>query len=158
MHATLPPFSLTKLFCQRGGFTLAEMLVSIAVLALIVVFVSQLMTGATRITTAGHKRMDSDSQAQQVLDRMAADFNQMIKRTDLNYYFKAGTPAIAGNDQIAFFTGVAGHYQSSTLSYNSDASLVAYRVNANSATIQAPPAIIGSNEWERFGVEWRLYA
>lgn len=116
-----------------SGFTLGELLVAIAVLTLVIVFISQLMNGATRITTAGHKRMDSESQAQQIFDRIAADFNGMIKRTDVSYYFKGGgPPAMPGNDQIAFFSSVAGHYPQSN--YISNASLVAYRINANSST------------------------
>ena len=37
---------------------------------------------------------------------------------------------LAGNDQIAFFSAVPGYY--SQAGYNSNASLVAYRVNADS--------------------------
>src|SRR5947207_12734253 len=102
-------FTLPK---QRGrscGFTLAEMLVSIAVLALVVLFVTQLVNSAATISTLGHKRMDADSQARQLLDRMQVDFDQMLKRSDVSYYVKTGA-AMPGNDQIAFFTAVPGHY------------------------------------------------
>ena len=137
--------SSTKLSHRRSGFTLTEVLVATAVLALVILFVIQLMQGATRIMTAGHKRIDADSQAQQVFDRMATDFNQMIKRTDVNYYFKATTPSMPGNDQIAFFTNVPGHYPQST--YNSGTSLVAYRINANSGVTST----ISYNRLERMG-------
>src|ERR1043166_8287929 len=65
---------------RRGGFTLAEMLVAIGVLTLIVLLVTQILNGAARIVTLGHKRMDSDSQARQVFDRLAVDFDQWVKR------------------------------------------------------------------------------
>ena len=60
----------------------------------------------------------------------------MLKRSDVDYFAK-GTAApnsvggtIAGNDQIAFYSTVPGYY--SQAGYNSNASLVAYRVNADS--------------------------
>ncbi|MBA3542884.1 MAG: prepilin-type N-terminal cleavage/methylation domain-containing protein [Chthoniobacterales bacterium] len=58
------------------GFTLAEMLVSLAVLALLVVLIAQLMSSATVATTQGGKRMDSDYQVRLIFDRLANDFHQ----------------------------------------------------------------------------------
>jgi hypothetical protein len=90
--------------------------------------------------------MDADSQARQVLDRMALDFAQMVKRSDIDYYLKSsqtGTPDCTtctaqtssdpnrndptGNDQIAFFASTSGYYP--TPGYQSPISLIAYRVN-----------------------------
>src|SRR6185369_13961149 len=76
--------------------------------------------------------MDADSQARQLLDRMAIDFDQMLKRTDVSYYVKTTGNTQPGNDQIAFFSAVPGYY--SQAGYNSNASLVAYRVNADSTS------------------------
>ena len=119
-----------------AGFTLAELLVSAGVLVLLVFLFTQLLNSAATVMTVGNKRMDADSQARQLLDRMAIDFTQMMKRSDVDYFAK-GTAApnsvggtIAGNDQIAFYSTVPGYY--SQAGYNSNASLVAYRVNADS--------------------------
>jgi type II secretory pathway component PulJ len=71
-----------------GGFTLAELLVSVFVLTLIVFMAGQFMTSATAITRTGHKHIDTDTQARVVFDRMALDFAQMLKRTDIDYYVK----------------------------------------------------------------------
>jgi prepilin-type N-terminal cleavage/methylation domain-containing protein len=133
-------FTLPK---QRGrscGFTLAEMLVSIAVLTLVVVFVAQLTKSAVTITTLGHKRMDADSQARQFFDRMAVDFNQMLTRNDVSYFLKAadgvtnnmttGSSSVGMNDRMAFFSGGPGYLASTQQSYPSNLGLVAYRVNA----------------------------
>jgi prepilin-type N-terminal cleavage/methylation domain-containing protein len=141
-----PEVSSRRSDCQRlqqgsnihnasGGFTLAEMLVAIAVLALVVVFVSRLVDSAAAITTLGHKHMDTDSQARQLLDRMAIDFAQMVKRSDVSYYVKNQTNSQIGNDQLAFFSALPGYYPSS-LGYNSNISLIAYRVNSNSNMVE----------------------
>ena len=64
-----------------GGFTLAELLVTVGVLVVLVFLFTQLLNSAATITTLGHKQMDADSQARQLLDRMAIDFAQMVKRS-----------------------------------------------------------------------------
>jgi hypothetical protein len=118
---------------RKGGFTLAELLVSMGVLVLLVFLATQLINGAAAVAILGHKRMDADSQARQLLDRMAIDFSQMLKRTDVSYYVKTLGNTETGNDQIAFFSAVPGYY--SQAGYNSNASLVAYRINADSTSV-----------------------
>jgi len=146
---------------QRGrcrGFTLAELLVSVGVLVLLVLLATQLLNSAATITTLGHKQMDADSQARQLMDRMAIDFAQMVKRSDVDYYVKSSrfataspTPAPGcttacsnvystgvrtlfqpGNDRIAFYSAVPGYYPPT--GSQSPLSLVAYRVNSVSGT------------------------
>jgi hypothetical protein len=127
-----------------AGFTLAELLVSVLVVVIITVIASQLMSSATAITRTGHKHFDTDTQARVVLDRMALDFAQMVKRTDVDYYVKQRIYKGHGNghgcghgrngdltsDQIAFYSQMPGYYPSS---YGSPISLIAYRVNESTA-------------------------
>ena len=129
--------SLARRLVGEGGFTLAELLVSIGVLVVLVILFTQLLNSAATIMTIGNKRMDADSQARQLLDRMAIDFDQMVKRTDVDYFAK-GTAApnsiggtMNGNDQIAFYSSVPGYYP--TPSYQSPISLVAYRINQDTS-------------------------
>ena len=126
-----------------GAFTLAELLVTMGVLVLLVLLFTQLLNSAASITTLAHKQMGADSQGRQLLDRVAADFAQMVKRSDVDYFAK-GTAApnsvggaMAGNDQIAFYSAVPGYYPST--GSQSPVSLVAYRVNSQ-------------NKLERMGV------
>src|ERR1041384_6147159 len=65
---------------RKSAFTLVELVVSVGVLVLLVFLATQLLNSASTLTILGHKQMDADSQARQVLDRMATDFAQMIKR------------------------------------------------------------------------------
>jgi Tfp pilus assembly protein PilV len=114
------------------GFTLLEMLVAIVLLVMIVLLVSGMLSSTTKITTVGSKRMDTDAQSRQLLDRMAIDFAQMVKRKDVSYFVKTQGQPQAGNDLIAFFSTVRGYYP--TPSFQSPISLVSYRVNSNATS------------------------
>jgi hypothetical protein len=144
------PIALAKARNRRTAFTLIELLVSVGVLVIIVFLVAQLMTSATAITRTAHKYIDTDTQARVVFDRMALDFAQMIKRTDVDYYVKQrtgynghgnghgwgrGHNGDLGSDQLAFFSHVPGYYPDGYLSgQQSSISLVVYRVNESSSS------------------------
>jgi hypothetical protein len=115
---------------ENPAFTLAEMLVAISVLALLVLLVTQLINNAASVTTLGNKRMDADSHARPLFERMALDFAQIVKRSDVSYYVKtAGTP-MTGNDLVGFYSAVEGYYPTTP----SPISVVAYRVNSDSSS------------------------
>lgn len=117
------------------GFTLTELLVSIAVLVGLVLLFSRLFLSATSITTSGSKRMDTDGQVRPLFERFAVDFAQMVKRSDVDFFGK-GTDApnsvggtMSGNDQLAFYSAVPGYHPAAVSP--SPISLVAYRIGAN---------------------------
>lgn len=123
------------------AFTLIEMMVSLTVLVIIVIFVSQMVNSATALSTGGNKRMDTDTQARLLLDRMAVDFTQMVRRSDVDYFVKqpsnpeiGSSSSVGANDQIAFFSGTTGYSPATATSAPSPLSLVAYRVNSYSAS------------------------
>jgi hypothetical protein len=127
------PLQLRQL--RLSGFTLAELLVSIGVLVLLVFLATQLLNSAATITTLSHKQMDVDSQAREVLDRMAIDLAQMIKRSDVDYYLKSPSTPQSGNDQLAFYSAVPGYYPTSPgYTRKSPLSLVSYRINSLSTS------------------------
>jgi len=147
VEATVPaairrPMQATRLPLRRqstNGFTLAELVITVGVLVLLVFLATQLLKSAATVTTLGHKQMDADSQARQLLDRMAVDFTQMIKRSDVTYYWKGGTGGSQiGNDQMAFYCAVPGYYSTTSSTTQSPISLIAYRINSQ-------------NKAERFG-------
>jgi prepilin-type N-terminal cleavage/methylation domain-containing protein len=127
---------------DHHGFTLAEMLVSVAILILLVLFVSRLFSSAASVTTVSNKHIDCDLQARQLFDRMATDFAQMVKRQDVDYYIKSNVDTEPGNDRIAFFSQVPGYYPST--GSQSPTSLVAYRVNSDNSSASF-------NKMERMG-------
>jgi Tfp pilus assembly protein PilE len=111
-----------------NGFTITELLVSVAVLVVLVLLVGRLFNSATIVTTSGNKRMDADAQLSPLFGRMAVDFSQMIKRSDVDYYLKSSASTQSGNDQLAFYSAVAGYYPSS--GSQSSISVVGYRINS----------------------------
>jgi hypothetical protein len=122
----------------KAAFTLAELVVSVGVLVVLVLLFTLLLNSAASITTLGHKQMDADSQARQLLDRMAIDFAQLVNRTDVDFFGKGTTTpnslgdTMAGNDRMAFFSAVPGYYPPT--GSQSPVSLVTYRVNSSSAS------------------------
>ncbi|MBN8709115.1 MAG: prepilin-type N-terminal cleavage/methylation domain-containing protein [Verrucomicrobia bacterium] len=121
---------------SRAGFTIVEMLVAMAVFAMLLVLITMLFKNASALVMANSKRLDADIQARQLLDRMAVDFAQMLKRDDVDYYMKSSAAPQAGNDQMAFFSEVPGYFASTT-SPQSPFSLVAYRVNETASSGRA---------------------
>src|SRR5438270_7120730 len=140
------PLTITAPQHGREAFTLAELLVSIAVVTLLVLMLTQLINSAAPIARTANKHIDTDAQARVVLDRMAVDFAKMLKRSDVDYYIKGPTNYTGhgnghgygkkvqtgqqGSDQIAFFSQLRGYYSSS--GSQSPFSLVAYRINQDS--------------------------
>ena len=118
----------------KKGFTLVEMLVSIAVLALLVVFFAKLANDATMVTLISRKHMDADAQARMVFDRMANDFGAMVVRKDVDVICKgvvttSGSISMIGsNDAIYFFSQVPAYFDNAAASRSSLA-LVGYRIN-----------------------------
>jgi hypothetical protein len=139
--AILSPTQATRLRRERSrasGFTLAELLVTVGVLVVLMLLFTQLFNSAATVTTLGHKQMDADSQARQLLDRMGIDFAQLVKRSDVDFFAKGTVApnsvggAMAGNDRIAFYSAVPGYYPPT--GSRSPVSLVAYRVNSLSTS------------------------
>src|SRR5688500_2299982 len=126
------PSIVTSMRKSEQGFTLTELLVSIAVLVALVLLFSRLFLSATSLTASRNKRMDTDGQVRPLFERFAVDFAQMIKRSDVDFFGK-GTVAphsVGGtmprNDQLAFYSAVPGYHASAVSP--SPISLVAYRI------------------------------
>ncbi|XHR30471.1 MAG: prepilin-type N-terminal cleavage/methylation domain-containing protein [Chthoniobacteraceae bacterium] len=122
-------FDRHRLHWAASGFTIVELLVVTAVLALLVALLAQLMDSATRVTTLSRKHISADDHARLVFDRLARDFAGMIKRRDIDYYFNS----VAGdNDEMAFYCVASGYFDSTsppTRNQRNPVSLIAYRVH-----------------------------
>jgi hypothetical protein len=115
---------------RTSAFTLAEVLVATSISLLLILLVTRLIDNAASVTTQGNKRMDADSEARPLFERLALDLAQIVKRNDVSYYLKtAGTPMI-GNDLAGFYSSVQGYYPTTP----SPISVVAYRVNSDASS------------------------
>jgi len=171
--ANPPRLQATRPFGDRSGqalplqrayeaaFTLVELVVTVGVLVLLVFLFTQLLNSAATVTTLGHKRMDVDSQAREVLDRMAIDFSQMLKRSDVDYYLKSPGNPQTGNDQIAFYTALPGYFGTVPApapgsTSKSPVSLVAYRIDPNStwSAYNRMERLGHGLAWNAFSASW----
>ena len=115
------------------AFTLVELLVSMAVLTMLILLVTQLMNSATIVTTGSRKRMDADDAARLVFDRMAGDFANMLKRKDVNYIFcKQPITSGTNNDAMFFYSEAPAYFDTgASATARSSAALIGYRVHFN---------------------------
>ena len=104
IKARLDPF--------RAGFTLVELLVAIAVLAIILVVAAKILSTAAALTTVNNKHIDANDQARVVFDRMADDFARIVRRKDVDYIFWKNPPWQPANDAMYFYTEGDSYFDS----------------------------------------------
>lgn len=79
-----------------GGFTLLELLTAIAVLAILVLLLNQIMSSTMQVVGDGRKRMEVHARARAALDLIARDISQGIYRADVPAFTdNAGQPSLA---------------------------------------------------------------
>ena len=119
----------TQQHYRQPAFTLLEMLLAMAVLVMLVVLTAEMVNTASVIARRGAVKMDSDSRARAIFDRMALDFRAIVKRSDIDYLFQKET----GSDRMAFYSQASGFYPEGVTGSTpkSPVSLVGYRVNHN---------------------------
>ena len=124
------PTSSSQPGYRQAAFTLIEVLVSCAVLALVVVMVAQMVSSATSVTGASRKRVDADDEARMVFDRMGEDFAQMLRRPDVNPILLASSNSPSGNAELYFYSQAPAS-SIYTNSSNSQIALIGYQVMTN---------------------------
>ncbi|WP_050030947.1 prepilin-type N-terminal cleavage/methylation domain-containing protein [Verrucomicrobium sp. BvORR034] len=105
------------------GFSLLELLVAMAVLSLLVLLIVQVVNGALGSTNVSRKRIDADSEARRIFDRLTFDLAGMLNRPDVDFLVRKK----AGNDEIFFFAEAPARLAGADPAQ--PVSLVGYRVN-----------------------------
>jgi len=105
--------------------TLVELLVSVSLVILVMVFLVQVMNNTRIATDASDKLLEADSQAKMVFDRMALDFSRMVKRTDVDYVFTRQS----GTGGMFFYSEAPGSFAGGVAQ---SVALVGYHINASS--------------------------
>lgn len=154
------------------GFTLVELLVSSAVLLLVILLVAQITDGAARSVALGGRRIDADTQARLIFNRLSADFSGLLIRSDVDYssfkqpaatlppdYTAADGSALSfpanlqpGNDRFACYTETSGYSTELSGTQKAPVALVAWQVAPDPAT--GKPALLRKGQglgWESGG-------
>ncbi len=127
----------------RGGFTLAELLVSIAILTLIVLTVSQMLIGAQQAIAVSRRLLDCDDQARLAFGRMENDFTKIVKRTDVDFIFSKqnGASSTKGaNDKIFFYSLTPGDNANAVASTTQ---VVSYYYTSATSRQENPVSLVG---------------
>ncbi len=123
-------FHRTPPITSKSAFTLVEILVAVAVLALLVVMMGQMVLLTSQAIIVNSKKLDAAAQARIVFDRIGMDWSARPTRADLG-----GMQVISGtgNDSFQFYSEVPGYNASNP---QRQMSLVSYQVTN-------PPAATG---------------
>ena len=120
-HQVCPPRALSI-----AAFTIVEVLVAMAVLAMLLIILVQMFGITGKLTSSGQKRMDSERAGREALGILGDDLKKMIVRpyADLDVVLASRS----GNDRMFFYAQVPG------FSTGSNAvcpiSLVGHRINS----------------------------
>lgn len=90
-----------------SAFTLAELLISIALVVVVLTFVMQIISGTASTIATSNKQIDTASLARITLDRFDNDFSgaRLGNGATLLYYSEPEPPSGNGNSALAFVTG-----------------------------------------------------
>jgi len=105
----------------KQAFTLLEVLVASAVLAMLMVLLAQMISATSDTIARTRRKINAAAQARLFLDRLGMDLSGLIARSDLPLEFINTT----GNDSLRFYAEASGY------SGNRRVSLLAYRVQEN---------------------------
>ncbi len=87
-----------------GGFTLFELVVTMAILSIILLLVLQVTETSRNAIRISEAKSNNDAFARRAFDQIGRDFSQLIVRDDARVEFKS----MAGNDKIAFLANTRG--------------------------------------------------
>lgn len=90
---------------QRAAFSLIELLVSIAVLAVIMVLVFNISSGTANLAQRSETKIEASANLRTALDRIGADLKAALAREDLPVAF----PAYGESPSIEFFAYMPGY-------------------------------------------------
>ncbi len=108
---------------RRAGFTLIELVVSMAVLTIMLTMVLQITDSTRNAVKLTESKSNNDAIARQAFDRISRDLAQIVIRDDARIEFKSNP----GNDQIAFLTHTKG-FAAGGSTGDRDVSLVSYSI------------------------------
>lgn len=123
----MTPHRLGKM--HLSGFTLIEVLVAAAVMALLFVVLSQVIAMTRQAISLNTGKLDASGQARAVFDRLAKDLSAKPSHPDLDMVVTKA----AGNDSLRFFSQVNGYTDSSDAASIRGIAEIGYKIEGTSA-------------------------
>lgn len=121
-------------FAKAGGFSLIELLVAVAVLALMTLMLGQLFSTVNTTWLGGQARVNNFSKSRVLLDLLSEDLRKGVYRSDLCSF---------PNSKIALYTQRAGFSKGAT--NLRDVSLVTYSLQPDTTLQRADYAVTFAN-------------
>jgi uncharacterized protein (TIGR02599 family) len=77
---------------QRQGFTLVEVLVSLAVLAVLLTIIAQVLGQVQRVWSSANAKVAQFREARRAMDRISSNLSQATLNTYLQYFYAGPNP------------------------------------------------------------------
>lgn len=103
----IQPFHRASVPPEPGGcraFTLLELLVAVAVLAVVGLVLLNITESTSKVTSLSHRRMSADAGGREALDRFSLDLEHAVRRKDVPSLIEKKP----GNDAVAFVAHAEG--------------------------------------------------
>lgn len=118
-------FNFPPVRCRRG-FSLVEILVAISILALIGVFLSQMIAATSSSISVSNRAIDAAGQARLALDRISLDIAALVRRSDTDFRGQNSAPA---SNMLQFLSQIPAAAAAGT--DNRRISVIGYRLGAH---------------------------
>lgn len=123
---------------DEAGFTLVELLVSIAILSIILLGMAAAISFVSKAWLSGSNAVDNFTKARSTLNNLDRDIQMMVMRRNVAAFVDS-----AANPACAFYTNVEGFPGTDTRAI----SLVQYVLNTTTGSASNPPYTLDRNEF-----------
>ena len=111
----ISPFHLPRVSRTLRGFTLVEVLVALAVLAVLLTIIAQVLGQVQRVWSAANSRVAQFREARRAMDRISSNLAQATMNSSLQYYYAGANPFLPPSSGL--MTAPQGYVRYSDLQF-----------------------------------------
>lgn len=100
---------------KNGAFTLVEVLVSLAILAVLLTIIAQVLGQVQRVWSSANSRVAQFREARRAMERITSNLSQATLNTYFQYFYGGGNPIVPPNSQLR--AGPLGYVRFSELQF-----------------------------------------